>query len=94
MGGLGGGLFFIVDVDGRHLFTSAALHAFNGRPPCGSGETSWQALVHPDDVDYVRSFCADAFRKRCSFAAWWRILRHDGAFVWAMIGGAPMSWQL
>lgn len=94
MRGLGDGLFFIVDVDGKHLFTSAALHAFCGRPPRSDYETNWPELIHRDDVDYVRAFCADAFRKRCSFAAWWRILRHDGVFVWAMIGGAPMSCQL
>ena len=39
-------------------------------------------------------FSSDAFRSRRSFAAWWRILRHDGAYVWAMIGGVPMSCQL
>ena len=94
MSSLDDGLFFIVDIDGRHLFTSAALHAFFGRPPRGTDETSWPELIHPEDLGYVRSFCADAFRRRCSFAAWWRILRHDGVFVWAMIEGAPMGSQL
>ena len=88
------GLFVIFDVDGRHILASPAVHEFTGQPDCSIVGATWLKLTHPDDLDHARDFCRRAFRERRSFAGWWRVRRHDGVFVWAMVGGTPMSSQL
>ena len=92
--GPSGGLFVIFDVEGRHILSSAALHAFTGQAADSIVGATWLQLTHPDDLDYARDFCRRAFGEQCSFAGWWRIRRHDGVFVWAMIGGAALASQL
>ena len=90
----GSGLFVIFDVDGRHVLTSSGVHEFTGQPSASIVGSTWLQLTHPDDLGHARDFCRKAFRERRSFAGWWRIRRHDGVFVWAMVGGTPMSSQV
>ncbi len=94
MSGTGGRLFFVYDIEGKLLLESPALRAFLGVQLDQIDETSWPSLVHPDDRDYARTFFTAASRTLRSFAGWWRLRRHDGVYVWAMITGAPMNSQL
>ena len=91
---MGGGLFFVYDIEGKLLLKSPALRTFVGAPLDEIDETSWPSLVHPDDRDYARAFFSAAASSLRSFAGWWRLRRHDGVHVWTMITGAPMSSQL
>ena len=91
MSGFGDGLFFISDIDGKIVFTSPAVHAFTGRPIGTIDASTWPALLHPDDREYARAFYAAASHELRSFAAWWRVRRHDGIFVWVMITCASMT---
>ena len=52
----------------------------------GSG---WQASLHPDDLQRTREHWHDALSRRRPYELEYRLRRHDGAYRWLKVTGAP-----
>ena len=62
---------------------------FTGRAAGDEAGDGWQAGVHGDDVQGLRSAYLAAFRERQSFTTEFRLRRADGEYRWLLTSGAP-----
>lgn len=88
------GIVYLSDMNGQNLYASPALYDLTGQAPGSIAGSGWHAMIHPDDLDYVRTFFADVQQRRQSFAGWWRYRTSDGSFIWTLVGGMPFISEI
>jgi PAS domain S-box-containing protein len=62
---------------------------FTGLPLEVQLGAGWTRCVHPDDAERLAAICADAFERRESFTADFRLRRADGEYRWLRENGVP-----
>jgi PAS domain S-box-containing protein len=77
------------DVDSRCTYVNQSWLDFTGRPLDQELGNRWAEGIHADDVERCGKTYADAFDRRASFQAEFRLRRHDGAYRWVLAQGVP-----
>ena len=77
--------------DGSIDYVNLALSHYTGKPRVmlAAGE-QWPSIIHTDDLIVLRAHWADAVRHKATYELEARVLRHDGAWRWHLLQGAPV----
>ncbi len=71
-----------IGLDGTYVYVSPSHHKVLGYPPQSLLGTSAFELVHPDDLERVRTVVAEAVQRHVSGRSDFRCRHADGHFVW------------
>ena len=77
------------DPDGQVTFVNKHAAAFSGRESQEFLGVGWVELMHPDDRAQVGDRIVRPMSNRSSFAAEFRLRRHDGEYRWMLDSGVP-----
>jgi PAS domain S-box-containing protein len=89
-GRLGTWEFDLVNNVGRWSSEAAAMHGLTSDKTTAAPE-EWARLIHPDDLEQVRSAFARAIRGGSDYSAEYRIVRPDGAVRWTAVRGSVLK---
>jgi PAS domain S-box-containing protein len=82
-------LVWVVDPQGRAVFSNRACHEFFGGLPARLAPDGWLAYLHPEDADGYLAEVLGALAARRPFSVMARVRRSDGAWRWIQSIGAP-----
>jgi PAS domain S-box-containing protein len=84
-------IIFMADAAGRCTFTNQRYHSYSGQPPEALLGTGWVKTLHPDDQHAIHAQWNAAVARAEPFEADFRFGRHDGAYRWHAVRGAPVK---
>ncbi len=84
-------IIWTANTDGSIDYVNLALSHYTGKPRIMLAKGGqWPSIIHPDDLVVLRSRWSDAVQCKVTYELEARVLRHDGAWRWHLLQGAPV----
>lgn len=82
-------LIWVAGIDKLVTYYNQPWYNFTGRKPKQDLGDGWQEVIHPDDLEYIKSVYFTAFDEHKPYRAEYRVRRYDGKYLWMLDKGAP-----
>lgn len=82
-------MMWMSDTDSLFDWFNKQWRDFTGCHLAQAGYESWNASVHPDDLEQSLAIYTQAFDSQTAFSSEYRLRRHDGTYCWITDQGAP-----
>lgn len=76
--------------DGLCTYVNQKWYDYTGQTPENTLGTDWQSVVHPDDVERMRTGFAEANQQQAPFYLEYRIKGANGHYRWILDSGSPV----
>ena len=90
LGDVAPGFLWIVDTNGRFLYTNRTWEEFTGSDLGQLNALGWEQFNHPDELDAVRLKWSEAIEQGRPFEMELRYRRHDGEYRWMLARVVPL----
>jgi PAS domain S-box-containing protein len=90
LGDVAPGFLWIVDADGRFLYTNRTWEEYTGSNLDQLNALGWEQFNHPDELDAVRRKWSEAIEHGRLFETELRYRRHDGVYRWMLARVVPL----
>lgn len=84
-------IVFVVYRDGSGEFINRRWHEFTGAAAVFSAAQDWHRLVHPDDVEHLRSRWHQALQLSAPLVAEFRLRSRHGEYLWYLAQAVPVA---
>jgi PAS domain S-box-containing protein len=82
-------IFWVTEPDGHCSYLNERWYEYTGQTREEALGSGWLRAVHPEDAPATAQVFQRATRERSAFRAEYRVRRHDGAYRWMIVTGAP-----
>lgn len=83
-------MLWITRADGHCTYVNQKWYDFTGQAPEATLGQGWISVVHPDDVDQMRTGFLEANTRHVPFNLEYRIKGADGIYRWILDSGSPV----
>lgn len=82
-------MIFVTNSSGQATYVSSEWTEYTGQALEDAVGFGWATVVHPDDREIASRIVADAIQAQSPFSLRYRLLTHEGRYMWVAAGAVP-----